>query len=697
MSATYTQHDRPLAVTTPLGKDVMLLQSFTGQEDMSRLYSYQLDMLSEKEGIAAKDIVGKGVTFYVWMPDASPRYFHGFVKRFSYGGRGDRLHLYRAEVVPWLWFLTRTTDCRIFQNKSAPDIIKQIFGDLGFSDFKLDLKGDHVTREYCVQYRETDFNFVSRLMEEEGMFYFFKHENEKHTLMIGDHKGAFQDCADKEVQFADRDSAPERTDQITGWNHVYEFRSGKWAHTDYHFETPSDSLMANTSSLVKLDGNSKFEFYDYPGLHMTKKEGEAEVKVRMEEEEVAYDVVQGSSHCRSFNPGGKFKLKKHYAKSEEGKSYVVTGVRHTANLGGSYMSGSFSAEQIYANTFTCIPDTVSYRPARTTEKPRIHGSQTAVVVGPPGEEIHPDKYSRVKVQFHWDREGKKNENSSCWIRVSQPWAGKNWGAIHIPRIGQEVVVSHLEGDPDRPLITGMVYNAEMMPPYELPANKTQTGIKTRSSKNGTPDNFNEIRFEDKKGSEQLFIHAEKNQDIEVENDETHWVGHDRSKKIDHDERVNVGHDRTEGVGHDEKITIDNDRTENVGRNEKISIGESRSTDVGKNEDVTIAENRTESVGKDETITIAGNRTETVQKDETVAVQGKRTVNVTKDDMLQVDKAFTLMAADQITLKTGDATLVMKKDGTVTINGKDITAVGSGKIGIKATGNLTLKGAKINEN
>jgi len=311
----------------------------------------------------------------------------------------------------------------------------------------------------------------------------------------------------------------------------------------------------------------------------------------------------------------------------------------------------------------------------------VQGPQTAVVVGPSGEEIYTDKYGRVKVQFFWDREGKKDENSSCWMRVSQNWAGKNWGIIFNPRIGQEVIVEFLEGDPDRPIITGRVYNAEQMPPYALPANQTQSTIKTRSSKGGTTDNFNEIRFEDKKGSEQILIHAEKNQDIEVENDETHWVGHDRSKTIDHDETTHVKHNRTETVDNDETITVSGNRTETVSKDESISI----------------SGNRTESVAKDETITISKNRTESVGEKEEVSIGKDRTVSVGGGDTLTVGKTLSITAADEITITTGDASIIMKKDGTIQIKGKDITIEGSGKITAKASSDLTLKGSSIKQN
>jgi type VI secretion system secreted protein VgrG len=371
----------------------------------------------------------------------------------------------------------------------------------------------------------------------------------------------------------------------------------------------------------------------------------------------------------------------------------------------NYDGGAAGGDGEFSMSIEAVDAKSPYRPARVTPKPVVQGSQTAVIVGPSGEEIYTDEHARVKVQFHWDRYGKLDENSSCWMRVSQGWAGKTWGMIHIPRIGQEVIVSFLEGDPDQPIITGRVYNGDNMPPYELPANKTQSGIKTRSSKGGAAANFNEIRFEDKKGSEQLFIHAEKNQDIEVENDETHWVGHDRKKTIDNDELTLVKGNRGETVEKNESITIKGNRTETVEKDESISITKNRAEDVCENENVTIGKNQSLTVEKNQTLNVRDNRTADVGKDENITIGKKqdvsvgdaRSVTVGKDDSLSVGKKLAITAADQISLTTGSASIIMKKDGTIQIKGKDITIEGSGKIGIKASSDVTIKGSKVNQN
>jgi type VI secretion system secreted protein VgrG len=727
---TYSQEGRLLAIDTPLGKDELLLTGFYGREAVSRLFSFQLDLLSEKPDIEAKDIVGKPVTFAVY-PGQSTRYFNGVVSRFAMGGMQiNDLRFYRAEVVPWLWFLTRTADCRIFQNKTVPEIIQQIFKDSGFTDFKLALKGDHAKRDYCVQYRETDFNFVSRLMEEEGIFYFFQHDDGKHTMMIDDQKSAYKDCAEKEVRFY---AGTIEESHLTHWEHQFEFRAGKWAQTDYNFETPSTSLMTRVNTVVKLPGVDKFEIYDYPGDYLKKANGDVLTKVRMEEDEVAHDLVHASSNCASFYPIGKFKLTDHPCSSEAGKSYVVTDIQHSAS-DDSY-TPSARGDQDYKNTFACIPDSVQYRPARVTPKPVVQGVQPAIVVGPAGEEIHTDKYGRVKVQFYWDREGKKDDNSSCWIRVSQAYAGGGWGSICIPRIGQEVIVDFVEGDPDRPIITGRVYNAEQMPPFALPGDKVVSGLKSNSSPGG--GGYNEFIMNDTKGNELIREHGQFDKDSTIEHDLREHVLHDRSRDVTNNETILIGNDRTETVNGNESLTVHKNRTETVDINETLSVGADRTRSVGANESVTVALMRTHTVGINEAITVGAaqeitvgairtvtvgasqtvtigtsetvtigtsqtvgigtNLSESIGKDHAAEIGNNRSASVTKEDTLKVGTKLTIDAGEQISIKTGAASILMKKDGTIMIQGKDITIKGSGEMIAKADKNITMKGQKILQN
>src|SRR5712691_1725477 len=571
----YTQEQRLMSIKSPLGKDTLLLHSFSGHEGMSQLFHFSADFLSENHSISFKDIVGKQVTLQIHHQGDDQRYWNGFVSRFAFVGGDNRFSYYRAEIVPWVWFLTRTADCQIFQQKTIPEIIKKVFQDHGFQDFQDRTQGSYPQREYVVQYRETAFNFVSRLMEEYGIFYFFEHDQNTHKLIFADKPQVHKNCP---VQYKVRfNYTPGATvlheDVVDNWGAEQELRPGKYALTDYNFQTPNTALMANVQTVAEIGGNTKYEIYDYPGIHINKSEGDTVTKLRMEEEEAAHHLVTGSGNCRSFAPGYKFHLDEHSRRDQNG-DYLLTEVTHSASVGDSYSGSGGGSEETYTNHFTCIPFSVPCRPQRVTPKPFVQGVQTAVVVGPPGEEIYPDKYGRVKVQFFWDRLGKKNENSSCWVRVSQPWAGKNWGAVSIPRIGQEVIVEFIEGDPDRPIITGRVYNDDQMPTYPLPDHKTRTTFMSRSTKGGGSANYNELRFEDKKGSEQIFINAEKDTDHRVENDSREFIGNDRSLIVKHDQKENV-----EGDLHSETA---GNRNEKVGQTMSLQVGQNLQEKSGQN-------------------------------------------------------------------------------------------------------------------
>jgi type VI secretion system secreted protein VgrG len=737
------QATRFLNLKTPLGADALLLTSFAGDEGISQLFRFGLEMISDNAGIAGKDLLGKGVTFSMRLADDSQRYFHGIVSRFSAGDEDQNgRRAYFAEVVPWLWFLTRNSDSRIFQKMSAPDIIQQIFKDRGFSDFQAKLHGHHPKREYCVQHQETDFNFVSRLMEEEGIFYYFEHADGKHKLILGDKATAYATSQQKEVDYPTDFGSLAVEDHIRTWRHEYSFRTGKFAQTDYNFETPSTNLLTSANTVVSVPGNTKFEHFEYhPGAYGNKGDGQPLTDVRMEEEEAAHDVVAGTSIVRAMSPGAKFKIRQHRAASEKGKSFVLTSVSHQAHEMMGYETGG-GAEFGYENSFTCIPDSVTFRPLRVTRKPKVEGVQTAVVVGPGGEEIYPDKYGRVKVQFHWDRYGKKDENSSCWIRVSQVHAGKSFGGIDIPRIGDEVIVAFPNGDPDQPIIVGRLYHAENMPPFGLPGAKTVSGMKTKTYKGS---GYNELVMDDSPGAELIRVHGQFDMDSTIEHDLREHVLNCRSRDVTVDETIKIGANRTETVGANESLTVTSNRTESVGANETLSVGGSRSRSVGGSETVTVAMTRTHSVGINEMInvgaarevtvgaaqtitvgaiqaitvgssqiisvggsqkvgvggaesyTVGGARTKSVGGNEGITVGGGRTVSVSAADSLKVGTKLTVSAGDSISLTTGSASIVMKKDGTITIKGKDITIEGSGKINGKAGGKISLKGQQILQN
>ena len=698
------QADRDVAVSSPLGEDVLLFRRMAASEHVGRLSVFNLELLSEDHEIKLEDVLGKSLTVRMELPqDAGIRYFNGLVSQFSYSGSSGRYAAYRAQLRPWLWFLTRTADSRIFQNMKVPDIIDQIFHEHGFTDFEQRLSGTYRVWEYCVQYRETDFNFVSRLMEQEGIYYYFLHEDGKHTLVMSDSVSSHDPVSGYEqVPYFPPDQAGIRErDHVSQWSVYQDVQAGAYTLTDFDFKRPKADLTAKLSD-PKKHTHADMEVYDYPGEYVVQGDGDNYSRIRLEELHSQYERVEGGGDVGGLSAGSLFKLSG-YPREDQNREYLLlsTAIDLQSDV---YESGSGDqGGSHFACSFTALDGQTPYRAPRVTPKPAVQGPQTAIVVGGAGEEIWTDEHGRVKVQFHWDREGKNDENSSCWIRVSHPWAGKNWGAIATPRMGQEVIVDFLEGDPDQPIITGRVYNGEATPPYALPDNKTQTGIKSRSSKEGTADNFNEIRFEDKKGEEEVYVHAEKDMNCVVENNDTLKVGFekkdpgDQGIEIHNDQTMSVGHDRTKSVGNDETTSIGANRTESVEKDESITIGENRTENVGKDESISIGANRTEDVGKDETISIGENRTETVGKKETVSIGDDREHNVGKDDNLNVGKRLVVKAGDEIVLQTGSAKIVMKKNGDITIDGKNVNIKGSGKINAKASSDIIMKGSKILQN
>jgi len=580
-----TQANQSMAVTSPLGDDVLLFHSMNVSEQLGRLFQFDLDLLSSDPAIKLQDIVGQNVTVRYTRPDGENRYFNGFVNQFSQAGTHGNLFVYRATLRPWFWFLTRSADCRIFQNKTVPDIIKEVFRDKGFSDFEDTLSGSYREWENCVQYRETDFNFVSRLMEQEGIYYYFVHEDGKHTLVLSDSISSHETVSGYEEASYYQPEGSEHWDRehISDWSLNQIIQPGVYALNDYDFKKPKANLEVKSSKSREHD-QADYEIYDYPGEYKESSDGETYARARLEELQAQYEEVQGQGNVAGLMTGCLFKLT-NYVREDQNREYLITAANYS--LGPQEYESGFGggSGSVFSCSFTAIDKQQAFRAPRITPKPVVQGPQTAIVVGKAGEEIWTDKYGRVKVQFHWDRYGEDNENSSCWIRVSHPWAGKNWGAVAIPRIGHEVIVSFREGDPDQPIITGSVYNDDNMPPYELPANATQSGVKSRSSKQGTADNFNELRFEDKKGSEEVYIHAEKDQSNIVENNKTISVGNDQSETITNNKTIKVG------VNH----------TENIGGNMKLNIDGSQ--------DITVAGNKEEKIGGPHRVSTSGNRDE----------------------------------------------------------------------------------------
>jgi type VI secretion system secreted protein VgrG len=573
-----TQSTRQMAVTTPFPEDLLLLRRFSGTEELSRLFEYEVEMVSEDDSIDPTKIVGENISWMLNHSGEAVRYWNANVSCFRYVGQNYAGTIYRATVVPWLWFLTQTTDCRIFQNKTTAEIIETVFTDLGFRDFEFHLRGSYEKREYCVQYRESDFNFVSRLMEEEGIFYYFEHHHGKHTLVVADDVSSYFKLSDYDVDMADPDHQGDLVDQITSWEHETRFRSGRWTQTDFNFKKPRNRLMSTAETVMPVPLAKKFEIYEYPGCFSERKPGSNLTRIRMQENEADYDVVFGECLYRSFSPGGQFRIRSHQKSAEVGREYVVRKVTVEASLAGSYDVNLTTAEDLHFRCrFDCLPSNVVFRPARLTRKPVVEGPQTAIITGPPGEEIYPDEFGRVKAQFHWDREGRFDEKSSCWLRVSQIHAGQRWGSMDLPRVNEEVIVSFLEGDPDRPIITGRVYNGENMPPFSLPAGKTRRGNTTKTYK-GT--GYNEMSMDDTPGKEQLRMNAQYNMNSNVNNDQTLNVGNNQSEVVGVNRTRKVGSNETVDVGADQQITISANQMLQVGANQTVAVGSKIMIDAG---------------------------------------------------------------------------------------------------------------------
>jgi type VI secretion system secreted protein VgrG len=696
--------------------DLLKVVRFSGTEAISELFHFSVDLASKNAGINFDAVLGKRAVLTLRGPGGK-RVVHGLVHSFEQTGNIAAWACYRVGIVPTVWPLSRLADCRIFQNLSIPDIIKKVLSDRGISSdqFRFSLKKSYKPRDYCVQYRESDLSFMTRLMEQYGLFYFFEHTAEKDVLVIGDDPVAHVAIEGKETLLYSTGGSPEE-ETVTEFRFNQGIRSGAVSLRDYDFKKPGLKL----EQIAKAEGDGKLEVYDYPGEYVAPEEGKDLAKARLEAFQATRQVGSGQSDCRRFIPGYLFKLDRH-PRASFSQGYLLIRLSQTGSqpqvLGAD--TGGKGEELAYQNDFDCIPSGIPYRPPLTTPRPSIQSVQTAVVVGPAGEEIYTDAHGRVKVQFHWDRQGKNDEKSSCWLRVAQIWAGPGWGSMFIPRIGQEVVVSFLEGDPDQPIIIGAVYNGTNVPPYPLPGEKTKSTIKTNTSPGG--GGSNEIRFEDASGSEEIYVHGQKDWTIAIENDKNQKVGHDESLEVGNDRNKKVVKNESEDVGENKSITVGKDHNESIGKNAGVSVGENASLtvgkdhtiDVGKNQSVTIGENQTLSVGKNISESIRENADVTIGKNLTTSVGKNLTLDVTENASIKTGKkgtvdigaelgvnvekkldihagdAINIVSDKEVVLKAGDASITLKKNGDIIIKGN--------KINIKGDGDIVIKGSKIQQN
>lgn len=695
---------------SPLPPQELRFVSLIGVEHISTLFSLILTAQSPSGDIDPNEILGKPLTLEVTLPGGGVRHINGQCAHFACTGKQGRHYAYEAIIKPWLWYATRRQDYRIFQHKTVPEMVQEVLGTYGF-ELRLELSRSYRIWEYCVQYRETDANFVMRMLEHEGIWFWFDHKAGSHALVITDDIGLASPapgCAG--LPFRSSGQGNPNEDFVTQWFSNGAVTSGDYAARDYSFKEAS-ALLDTRQKKAADHPFSSLQVFDYPGGYYQTGEGDAYAHVRMEELHSPHQRSRGAAAARGIAPGRLFTLSKH-TQGALNKEYLIISCDYNFQA-NDYEADGAATPFVMDISLEAQPSSQPFRPARITKKPISQGPDTAVVTGPAGKEIHTDEFGRITVQFQWDRYGNKDENSSCWIRVSHPWAGSGFGGIHVPRIGQEVLVDYLNGDPDRPVITNRVYNNLQPHPWGLPASATQSGFLTRSTPNGTAEDANAFRFEDKIGAEQIWIHAQRNQDIEVERDETHWVGNDRKKTIDRDETVHVKRHRTETVDGNETITVHENRKERIDKNETISIGDNRTEDVGINEKITIGKNRDQSIGKNETIDIGGHKKETIAKtstqnvglarmdnvgaayslnvgaamntivglSNTEQVGHTKNIQVGKNTTLNTGENLVLEAGKSITLKVGKSMLVMDSEGKITLLGGDITFEASGPLQI----------------
>ncbi|UPH72390.1 type VI secretion system tip protein VgrG [Abyssibius alkaniclasticus] len=682
------QKNRQVRIKGPLGPEKMVLLRAEVEEGLSQIGKADIQFLSPDHDLSLEDIVGKRLGLEIDDKDGNTRYWQGYCANAAYEGRYGGQALFRCEMRPTLYFLTLGRDCRIFQDKSALDVVKQVMRDADLTDFEDKTTATYNPRVYTVQYRESDFDFISRLMEEEGIYYYFKHDDSKETLVLADSSSAhvkLQHGADSLEFHFKEDEYKRDQDHIYEWKSAEAVNTGKVTMTDYDFENPTSDLAAVTAIAKGTHSFKDIEYYDYPGHHLTAEEGKVRTRVRTEAHAAQHNRSRGKGNVRWLAAGGTFTMKEH-PRSSFNKEYLVLSARHKLSIetdtedkgqaqtalqseGGQGGAPVGDAKEGDKETTPAIESDFSvqlkaepYRAPKRAPIPKISGLQTAVVTGPSGEEIYTDKHGRIKVQFHWDREGNKDEKTTCFVRVMQHMSGQGWGAFHIPRIGQEVVVQFEEGNPDRPIIIGMLYNEAKKHPFAFPANMTQSGIKTNSSKGG--GGFHELVFEDKKDEEFVRLQSEKDYKETIKNNAEISIGFEKMDPGDLTEKI-YNHKTTELEKGDHTFTVKEG-------SEARSIAASRTLTVGEDETTDIGANRTETVGANEEVTIGG--------DNTVTVSGNYTLDVTGDILIK--------SGSKITLEVGGTSVVIDSS-SIAISTTNVSVDASSSFEVSAGGSASI--------
>ncbi len=709
-------------VSSVLGDGALLLLSMKGSEALGTPFSYVVDLLSDRDDLDFGTLLGGPMGITVELEDQSSKEFNGIVTEFGIVGGLGRYARYRAVLRPWLWLMSKRTNCRIFQHKNVRDVVCELFREHGFADFedRLTEADRYKPLEYLVQYRESDLSFVSRIMEHEGIYYYFRHEKGRHVLVLADSYSAHEAASGAEeiAYFSPTQGQNHELDHLDRWTCSRQICSGAFVGRDYDFMKPRAAI---TPSAKHLHSHTyaDFERFEYPADFIEAEEGSRRTRLRLEEHQADHEMADAEGNVRAVSAGHLFKLQG-FSREEQNKEHLIVASSHDLEVTGYAEESGGDRTTVYRMRISAMDSSRPYRPSRKTEKPVVEGPQTAIVTGEAGQDIWTDKFGRVKVQFHWDRVGKNDEDSSCWVRVSQLWAGSGFGGIHIPRIGQEVIVDFLEGDPDRPIITGRVYNEDNKPPYELPQNQTQSGIKSRSTLNGTPNNFNEIRFEDKKGGEELYVQAEKIQTTLVKGDQT----------------ITVKGNRTRSVGGDESISVQGTRTTTVTKKDTVNLKDAHDITVHLKVKQTYEDSHDITVTNLHKGMYDGKRDVTVKTEDKLEVNGGNKIttvhgeyNVTADTHFKVEQGtnsllienkiegtttggpialcngsaiinltggtIELIANDAISLTCGAASLTFKSDGTIELKGGQKVNVGSGNstVALEPTG-VNVSGTKI---
>lgn len=698
------QNNRLFTIKTPLsGRSELVLTEFTCEEGLGKLFETWLTLASQDPNIELKKLIGKPVTITLQLTDAlassDERYFHGYITDFEHIGTDGGLARYKAIARPWITFMDRRQDIRIFQEQTVTDILGAVLQPYQkFGDVEFRLQKPTVNRSYCIQYKETDLTFVLRLMQEEGLFFYFEHAKDAHKLIISDTSVDAKPIAGRTASL--RYSTDEILDDeqvITAFAARRQLTSGSTTLKTVDYKAPAAQRQVQDDTGINQGDVENYEVYDYLGAHGFPDSSRGEQLARFRSEALAAHskIFVGKSYCRRLTLGHYIQVEDHYDHERvqpEDRQFLLTWIRHHGT--NNYQAKPGVAT--YTNEFRCIRKKIAFRPLQTIPHPVIHGIQTAVVVGPKGDEIYTDELGRVKVQFHWDRLGKKNQASSCWIRVAQPWASGGFGMIQLPRIGDEVVIVFGDGNPDRPLIISSVYNAQNMPPWQLPANATQSGILTRSTTGGSSDTANALRFEDKKGQEEVWLHAEKDQRIEVENDESHTVGNDRGKSIGNDENATIGRNWTLSTGGVKFETVGLASVQSVGLGKMLNVGLAYNVNVGGLYLRNVALQMASTVGLSRVDRVVQDWTAHVGHTYTVTVRGKAVGDAVKQDQanpLDISPDFnpeipgpvqssdsnqiTITDKGQASLSGSSTAQLIGPGGTVTIDAAGIHLKGKG--------------------